>query len=320
MKLDEAIEHASMMFIPEFLFGMGDGVLAGERATNEEAIHTLIDAFMTEEKPKFSFDLILDLADRNRSICDEMAPEGTRESRSQNLPRNLSDADSYRAIAKLQHRKVETIEKAAGPNVDRGVLWSGKALRGTVLGIDIETTSTSPDRGRIINVGWEIMDLAHGAEPHDAGSVNCGLPEMYAERGVPLTEIHHITWADIASEQEFRQNEELQKELLSLLCTYPFMAHNAAFEDAWFTLNLNGYAEARKAGKIIPIDTREMCRALDPEVRRMSWDQHPATLENWARRRGTLADDDVERHLGLEDTDLMLRTVLAELEERDLLL
>ncbi len=319
MKLDEAIEHASMMFIPEFLFGMGDSVLAGERATNEEAIHTLAEAFMTDENPKFSFDIILDLADRNRAICDEMAPEGTRESRSQNLPRNLSDADSYRAIAKLQHRKLETVEKAAGPHVDRGVLWSAKALRGTVLGIDIETTSTSPDRGRIINVGWEIMELAPGAQPHDAGSAFCGLPETYAERGVPLSEIHHISWNDIANEQEFRQNEALQEKLLALLCSHPFMAHNAAFEDAWFTLNLKGYAEARKAGKIIPIDTREICRALDPEVRRMSWDQHPATLENWARRRGTLANDDKERHLGLEDTDLMLRTVLAELEERELL-
>ena len=110
----------------------------------------------------------------------------------------------------------------------------------------------------------------------------------------------------------------MQAQLLDLLTTYPFMAHNAAFEDAWFMLNLKGYAEARKAGKIVPIDTREMCRALDPEVRRMSWDQHPATLENWARRRGTLAADADERHLGLEDTDLMLRTVLAELKERDL--
>ena len=319
MKLEEAIEHASMMFIPEFLFGMGDAVLMGERAKNEEAIRLMSDAFMADERPKYGFDLVLDLADRNRGICDEMTPEGTRESRSLNLPRNLTDQDTYRAIAKLQHRKPETVAKQDGPNVDKGVLWAGKAMRGTVLGIDIETTSTSPDRGRIINVGWEVMDLAPGAEPHDAGSVYCGLPAVYAERGVPLSEIHKITWDDIADEPEFRQNDALQAQLLKLLTTYPFMAHNAAFEDAWFMLNLKGYAEARKAGKIIPIDTREMCRALDPEVRRMSWDQHPATLENWARRRGTLAADSEERHLGLDDTDLMLRTVLAELGERELL-
>ena len=63
-------------------------------------------------------------------------------------------------------------------------------------------------------------------------------------------------------------------------------------------LNLKGYAEARKAGKIIPIDTRDMCRALDPEVRRMSWDQHPATLENWARGSGLVGSlDKAHGHL-----------------------
>lgn len=318
MKLNEAIEHATMMFIPEFLFGMGDSVLLGERANNEEAIKLLVDAFMADERPKYGFDLVMDLAQRNRELCDQMAPEGTRESRSPNLPRNLADIDTYRGIATLQHRRVETIQKAAGPNVDSSVLWAGKAMRGTVLGVDIETTSTSPDRGRIINIGWELMDLAAGAQPYGAFSAFCGLPAEYEERGVPLSNIHHITWDMIASEPEFRQNRDLQAQLLELLCTYPFMAHNAAFEDAWFMLNLDGYAEARKAGKIVPVDTREICRALDAEARRLSWDQHPAALENWARRRGTLADDAVERHLGLDDTDLMLRTVLAELQERNL--
>lgn len=45
------------------------------------------------------------------------------------------------------------------------------------------------------------------------------------------------------------------------------MAHNAAFEDSWFMLHIDGYAEARKEGKIVPIDTREICRRLDPEFR-----------------------------------------------------
>jgi DNA polymerase III epsilon subunit-like protein len=297
---------------------MGDAVLLSERANNEEAIKLMVDAFMASERPGFGFDLVMDLAQRNRELCDAMAPEGARENRSPNLPRNLSDQDTFRGIATLQHKKVETVAKAAGPNVDRGVLWAGKAMRGTVLGVDIETTSTSPDRGRIINIGWELMDLSIGAEPHDAFTAFCGLPAEYEERGVPLSNIHHISWDMIADAKQFREDEQLQEQLLKLLCTYPFMAHNAAFEDAWFMLNLNGYAEARKQGKVVPIDTREMCRALDPEVRRMSWDQHPATLENWARRRGTLAADADERHLGLDDTDLMLRTVLAELQEREL--
>ena len=110
----------------------------------------------------------------------------------------------------------------------------------------------------------------------------------------------------------------MQAELLKIMKKRPFMAHNAAFEDAWFMLNLDGYAEARKAGQIIPIDSRSICRELDPEVRKLPFDSHPASLENWARRRGTLAPDQAERHLGLDDTDLMLRTVYAEFKERNI--
>ena len=45
----------------------------------------------------------------------------------------------------------------------------------------------------------------------------------------------------------------------------------------------------------------------------------PASLESWAQRRGTLAEGEAERHLGLDDTDLMFRTLIAELKERNLL-
>ena len=72
----------------------------------------------------------------------------------------------------------------------------------------------------------------------------------------------------------------------------PFMAHNAAFEDSWFMFNIDGYAEARKAGKIIVIDSRDICRRLDPEIRSLPRESSPAALENWARRRHTLAADE----------------------------
>lgn len=319
MKLEEAINHASMFFIPELMFGLDANILAAERATNEEAIKTLVDAYFSEERPGYDFDIVLDLAERNRSLCDAMEPEGRRENRSQNLPRSLSDEDTLKGIAALQHRRLSSVKKDAGPNVDKGVVYSSKPVSGTVVGVDIETTSTSPDRGRIVNIGWAVMDLQAGSEPSGQVSAFCGLPAEYAQKGVPLEEVHHISWNMIADEQSFRENKQLQSQLLSMLTSHPYLAHNAAFEDAWFLLNLEGYAEARKKGKITPIDTRDICRALDPEVRRLGWDQHPASLENWARRRGTLAADADEVHLGLEDTELMLRTVLAEFGERELL-
>ena len=54
-------------------------------------------------------------------------------------------------------------------------------------------------------------------------------------------------------------------------------------------------------------------------MRTLPRDSRPASLENWARRRGTLAADEAERHLGLDDVDLMLATVLAEFSERNML-
>ena len=96
------------------------------------------------------------------------------------------------------------------------------------------------------------------------------------------------------------------------------MAHNAAFEDSWFKLHLEGYAEARREGKIVIIDSREICRRLDGEVKTLPRESSPAALENWARRRGTLGTGEVEQHLGLDDTDLMLRTVQAEFNEKNL--
>ena len=320
MNLSDAIGHASTLFMPEFLFGADEAMLLGERAANEEALHLLIEEYFTNPNPAFGFDLVIELADRNRSLCDMMGPESVQADRSHNLANHLSDDDILRGVAALQHRKMETVAKeVAGMNATKGVLYGSKPAKGTFVGIDIETTSTSPDRGYIVNVGWEVMQLAEDAQPEDATSVFCGIPDQYAETGVPLSEIHKITWADVDGKTPFREDKDLQKRLLKVLKAHPFMAHNAAFEDSWLMLHLDGYAEARKAGKIVPIDTRDICRALDPEVRFMSWEAKPASLEAWAQRRGVLAADEEERHLGLDDTDLMFRTLIAELKERNLL-
>ena len=79
-----------------------------------------------------------------------------------------------------------------------------------------------------------------------------------------------------------------------------------------------GYAEARREGKIVVIDSRDICRRLDGEVVSLPRESAPAALENWARRRGTLAENEAERHQGLEDTDLMLRTVQAEFNRKSM--
>ena len=319
MNTQQALEYSMQPFIPMFIFGGGYEMVESERLRSEEALKALVDEWNANPEPSFGYDVIMGLADSNRELCDHVGETRLRNRPSSMLARSLSDADTCAAIGKMQRRSAAAVmREIRGDREALGVAFTRKPIQGTVLGIDIETTGRAPERGYIINVGWEIMELTSDATPHDAEAHYCGLPEMYRETGVPLAEIHHITWDDIDGKTPFRENKALQKQILKLMKKYPYMAHNAAFEDSWFKLHLEGYAEARRDGKIIVIDSREICRRLDGEVKTLPRESSPASLENWARRRGTLATGEAEQHLGLDDTDLMLRTVQAEFNEKSL--
>ena len=295
--------------------------LQAERMKNEDAIKTLMDAWRSAPagKEPFGFDLVLSLVDRNRDVCDRIGAEKLRDTSPSALARKLPDADLVHAVAAMQRRPDAEVAAIAGPGLeDLNIAYVDAPVSGMVMGIDIETTDRDPARGYVVNIGLEFMDLAAKAKPHDAFAGYCGIPSMYAEKGVPLEFIHHIAWDDLKDSKPLRANAAMQKALLAAMCAYPFMAHNAAFEDSWFMLNIAGYAEARKAGKICVIDSRDICRRVDPEVRILPRESRPATLENWARRRGTLAADESEVHLGLDDVELMLRTVQAEFAERNM--
>lgn len=317
MNLSQAIDHASAFSFPGFL--SGDAELTAERAKNEEAISLITAAWMQAEpgQEPCPFSLVRGLADRNRTICDSFGIERLRDVPTATLQRKLPDADLLRGVAALQHRDVASVAKTAGPSLDDlGIAYLEKPVGGTVVGIDLETTDRDPSRGYIINVGIAFMDLTPTASPYAAYAGYCGLPDLYEDKGVPLAEIHHITWDDVRDREPFRFDDKVQRALLAALTAYPYMAHNASFEDSWLTLNLDGYAEARRAGRITVIDTRDICRRVDPETKTLPHDQRPASLESWARRRGTLRPHEKERHLGIDDVDLMLRTVQAEFAER----
>lgn len=319
MNVSQALEYERQPFIPMFIYG-DHGAMESERQKGEEALKVLETEYFTAEgDPGFDFATVRDLADRNRDLCDQIGEARLRNVTPATLSRGLSDADTCAAIGKMQKRTAASVMREIRGDRDAlGVAYARKPIQGTVLGIDIETTGRAPERGYIINVGWEIMDLTSDAVPHDAEAHYCGLPDIYRGEDVPLSNIHHITWDDIDGKTPFRENKELQKQLLKLMKKCPYMAHNAAFEDSWFKIHLDGYAEARRAGKIIVIDSRQICRSLDADVRSLPRESAPAALENWARRRGTLAPDANEQHLGLDDTDLMLRTVQAEFNLKNL--
>ena len=320
MDLSQAIECANAFVFPGFL--TDDASLSAERAKNEDALSTLMSAWRdapTGREP-FTYDLVRSLADRNRDVCDRFGIEKLRDVSPSSLARGLSNDDLIHAVAVLQHRADAQVAALAGPDArDLNVAWVDAPVSGMVVGIDIETTDRDPARGYIINVGLEFMTIGPKARPHDPFAGYFGLPEMYAEKGVPLADIHKISWSDLEGRRPFREDKQVQKALLATMCAYPFMAHNAAFEDSWFMLHIDGYAEARKAGRVVVIDSRDICRRVDPETRILPHEQRPASLESWARRRGTLKAGESERHLGLDDVELMLATVQAEFEARNML-
>lgn len=320
MDLSQAIECANAFVFPGFL--TDDASLSAERAKNEEALGVLMSAWREAPagKEPFSFDLVTSLADRNRDVCDRFGIEKLRDLSPSSLARGLSTSDLVHAVAVLQHRSDAQVMSLAGPDArDLGIAWVDAPVSGMVVGIDIETTDRDPARGYIINVGLEFMTVGPGAKPHDPFAAYFGLPQMYAEKGVPLADIHKIQWSDVEGRPPFREDKQAQAAILAALSAYPFMAHNAAFEDSWFMLHIDGYAEARKAGRVVPIDTRDICRRVDPETRILPHEQRPASLESWARRRGTLKEGESERHLGLDDVELMLATVQVEFKARNML-
>jgi hypothetical protein len=320
MVLAEAIELANAFSLPGFF--SDDVTLTEERRRNEEAISLLMAAWFEAPagQEPFSFDLVRSLADRNRTICDTFGAERLRDANGSNLQRKLPDADLVHAVAKLQRRRDTQVARTAGAGVrDLGVAMADAPFKGAVMGFDIETTDRNPDRGYIINLGLAFMELTPNAVPREGHAAYFGIPEMYREKGVPLSDIHQITWSELDGKTPFREDKKVQKALLKAFCKLPYMAHNAAFEDSWLMLHLDGYAEARKAKKVTIIDSRDICRRIDVDGRSLPRESFPNTLENWARRRGTLRADEKERHLGLDDVFLMLRTVQAELVLRNML-
>ena len=196
-----------------------------------------------------------------------------------------------------------------------------------VMGIDIETTGTDPARVYIIDVGFEYMNMI-SPRPADAPTeyryeqgyyeagdaygqarLSFGVPAENATLGNPL--IRDLTGIDVTQRASgfrlFDEWPEAQIGLLQRLEQQPYVAHNARFEHGFFMLNVAGYAESYRSGNITNIDTLPMSRRWDEGS--IPDDEHPYginTLDAYAKRQGALDSTKSERHLGLEDTHIML--------------
>jgi DNA polymerase III epsilon subunit-like protein/predicted phage-related endonuclease len=132
-----------------------------------------------------------------------------------------------------------------------------------LYGVDIETSRASPRNGRIIESG--IAELVRDTAPRIIYSELHGVPES-VKRGVGIgfKEVHGITAEDLDGKPLF-SDPSVQKEILERLKSGVMVAHNAIFEDRFFTVELDGYAEARDSGEIEILDTRIIATLLMPE-------------------------------------------------------
>lgn len=291
---------------------------------NEAAIEALSHRWLASDGIPFDFSIVRRLADINRRLARILESQGVQLEHVGRMPRHLPYRVVLKGIAAMQGRRLRDIERAVNrkpqseyrKRVTRQ--YHVSHYRGTYVGIDLETTGDDPLRCYIINTGWVSMRLERGSEPYDAQSHYSGLPEFYRDHSVPFESVHHITWSDVQGLKQFREDSALQSLVLGTLAEHPFMAHHAIFEHEWFLYCLDGYAEAFKRGEVLPIDTVEICRKVDEDVNDIPLDLRPAALENWARRRGVLEEGEKEKHLGEADAELMMRTVLAELERHGL--
>ena len=169
MNVQQALEYSMQPFIPMFIYGDYDA-MESERQRGEEAIKALIDEWRATDEPGFDFDVVLTIADQNRELCDQIGEGRLRNLSSPLLARNLSDADLCAGIAKMQGRTAAGVAREVRGDRDAySVAYVRKPIKGTVLGIDIETTGRAPERGYIINVGWELMDLKRRRPARPAG-------------------------------------------------------------------------------------------------------------------------------------------------------
>ena len=187
-----------------------------------------------------------------------------------------------------------------------GVL-TGHQTVGVVVGIDLETTGLRETRDWVIDAGWLFTDL-HDASDHTWGEErrSYGVSETRMLLGNPTEDISGIKTEDLAGLMPLDLDDHAQEEILNALTSgSPFVAHFARFEDKFLCQNVNGYAEARRDGIIKSIDSKNISQWLDDYEGKQG--NH---LEQYARHWGALdPETDKERHLGLEDSQIMLKAM-----------
>ncbi|MEE1295384.1 MAG: 3'-5' exonuclease [Bifidobacterium sp.] len=246
----------------------------------------------------------------------------------------------YREVALLQDRAPgdvrRAVEAAEAAGMDRTEAlvreYGAGAPCGVLTGIDLETTGLSPWSDWIVDAGWERYDLATG-RAFDAQRHTYGVSAERAKLGIAprIVALNGIDIPALEGHTPFQEDAEAQHAMMAALDDTVMVAHNARFERHFLTANCDGFAEAVRSGATQILDSRMVAvHADDARFRGF-------TLEGYAGRHGAIDEargasvpaagggslpldqGEHERHLGLEDTHIMmvaLRNHLGQLHGR----
>lgn len=210
------------------------------------------------------------------------------------------------AVKTLPKDKAKDVDAIAG--VIRSV-YTGHPPVMDVHGIDFESSGLGQYRSLLINGGW--CDADFRARPGDDAALLShedaqayGIDESIAITGISTTHVHGVTAAALKGVPQLRFDRAAQETILNAIGAadgHPYVAHNATFENSFMLQHVGGYADGVKAGVIKIIDTMLLDKYLD------DYEGKPNNkLDTYAHHWGVLDTDQHERHLGLQDTTIML--------------
>lgn len=184
-------------------------------------------------------------------------------------------------------------------------MMKSRPFVGEVLGIDVETTGLNSLRSWLVNAGWLMTDLNDpDGKTWGAASRSYGVPAVRAALGNPTEHISGISTDDLDGLKRIDEDMMSQQDILDVVTSHPYVAHSSNTEDTFFLQNITGYAEAKRDGLIRIIDSRSVSQRLDDYPGKIS-----NRLEDYAKRWGVLPEDGKERHLGLDDSIIMLKAL-----------
>ena len=240
----------------------------------------------------------------------------------------------FEDLMRNQGKYESQTDKTSKPAKPRSMRYLPGQDVNTVIGVDIETTGLHYYSDYLIDIGYEKMEVSpltpvlthenmvnatnypytenyyETAGAYDAHRQMFGVNERRQYVGNPAEYLNGLKSEHIYDEPAFDVNMTAQHEILNALMSAPYVAHNARFEHPWFTAKLKGYAEAYRDGRITYIDTMYMSWYWDDKPRK----NRDNTLELYAKRHGIINEDNDERHLGLEDTHIMLLAMKQHLK------